>query len=73
MFSRMERPGKEHQVFKVIKPLRVQGYIEVRTGSGEWLIREKFSREKDHPMFGTRRANGLANLRSAWSEGIFVY
>ena len=28
MFSRMERPGKDHQVFKVFKTLRVQGYID---------------------------------------------
>ena len=63
-------------MLKVSKPVRVRAAgwkSQVRTGSGEWLIREKFSREKDHPMFGTRRANGLADLRSAWSGGVFVY
>ena len=29
--------GEDHQVFKFFQPLRVQGYIEVRTGSGGWL------------------------------------
>ena len=28
--------GKDHQMFKVFKPLRVQSYIEVRIGSGGW-------------------------------------
>ena len=45
MFSRMERPGKDHQVFKV-KPLRVQGYIEVRIGTGAWLSTEQFPTQK---------------------------
>ena len=41
----MERPGKDHQVFKV-KPLRVQGYIEVRIGTGAWLSTEQFPTQK---------------------------
>ena len=55
MFSRMERPGKDHQVFKV-KPLRVQGYIEVRIGTGAWLSTEQFPTQKGHLTLGTRRA-----------------
>ena len=35
IFPRMERAGKDHQVLKVIKPLRVQAYTEVRIASGE--------------------------------------
>ena len=35
IFPRMERAGKDHQLLKVIKPLRVQAYTEVRIASGE--------------------------------------
>ena len=55
-------------MLKVSKPVRVRAAgwkSQVRTGSGEWLIREKFSREKDHPMFETGRTNGLTVVPSA--------
>ena len=61
------------KVFKLMKVRAADWKSQVRIGSGGWLIREKFSTEKDHPMFGTRRANGLADLRNAWLGVIFVY
>ena len=57
MFSRMERPGKDHQVFKVFKPLRVQGYIEVRIGSGKDVVKHTtISNTKGSLTLGTRRS-----------------
>ena len=56
MFSRMERPRKDHQVFKVIKTLRVQGYIEVRIESGGWLSTQQFPTQKGYVTLRTRRA-----------------
>lgn len=47
--------GKDHRVFKFFQPLRVQGYIKVRIGSGGWLSTQ-FPTEKGHLTLGTRRA-----------------
>ena len=72
MFSRMERPGKDHQVFKVLKTLRVQGYIEVRIGSGGWLSTEQFPTQKGL-SHRNKEDNGLAERRHAWLDDISAY
>ena len=48
--------GEDHQVFNFFQPLRVQGYIKVRAGSGGWLSTEQFLTQKGHVILGTRRA-----------------
>jgi len=57
MLSRvLKSTGEDHQVFKFFQPLRVQGYIEVRIGSGGWLSTQQFPTQKGHVTLRTRRA-----------------
>ena len=53
-------------MFKVIKPLRVQGYIEVRIGSGKDVVKHTtISNTKGLCHFKNKEGSGLAERRQA--------